>query len=95
MSDLLTVAEVAAETRHCTATVRHWITAGVMVGGSRVKLDGRRVGGRFLVARDALDRFLSECNPGAAPARPNPATAAGRFARERASVLRRLNGGAA
>jgi hypothetical protein len=61
--ELLTLREVAAETRHAVGSVRRWVADGVIgPGGRRVKLPARKVGGRVLVGRADLAAFLDALN---------------------------------
>lgn len=47
------------------STVFRWITAGMRnrATGRTVKLSAVRVGGRWMVSKDALEQFFEACNP--------------------------------
>src|SRR5262245_50867931 len=46
------------------STVFRWVTTGVRgPDGSRVRLDGARVGGRWMTSVEALDRFARALTP--------------------------------
>jgi hypothetical protein len=71
-------------------TVWRWVKEGVSVGGRVVKLGARRVGGRWIVTREAWAAFDSALNP-QAPTLPESASAERRRAkRESAELARRL-----
>lgn len=87
---LLSIEDVARETRHSAASVRRWVAHGVLIGGRRVKLAQQRVGGRVYVSRDALDAFHRACNPGAVPVPGNPSAAQRRRQAAADQLLREL-----
>lgn len=83
MGGLLTIDEVAGETRHCPASVRSWCRKG-LVGpdGRRVRLVRERVGGRVYVRREALTAFMAALNGEAAPVPSSQARNQARWDRE-------------
>lgn len=83
---LLTLREVAAETRHSVPSVRRWIADGIQgPDGRRVRLAATREGGRVFVARLDLDRFREALNADRA-ANPPPTAADHRRAAAAASA---------
>jgi len=71
-ADNLTIAEVAVATAHKRGAVQRWIKQGVQANGRTVKLSAERIGGRFTVARAALDAFKRACNPDREPLPETP-----------------------
>jgi hypothetical protein len=46
------------------STIFRWITTGVRLqDGSRLRLEARRVGGRWLTSREAVQRFIDAQTP--------------------------------
>jgi acetyl-CoA/propionyl-CoA carboxylase biotin carboxyl carrier protein len=74
----LTPAEAAARIGVTTRSVQRWIASG--------RLPGRRVGGRWRVAIDALDAFAVESSPSGRPARPIERL----FVANRGEIVRRI-----
>lgn len=93
VSNDLTISEVATDTRHSRSAVECWIKKGVAVGGSRVRLAARRVGGRLFVPRDALAAFLAAINPEPVPAPETPAAATRRARRDQDAARQLLTRG--
>src|SRR5579883_403932 len=57
------------------STVLRWVLDGAKgPDGTRVRLEGVRLGGRWLTSRQALQRFVEKLTP-AAPEHPAPRTA--------------------
>ncbi|MFO0847215.1 MAG: DUF1580 domain-containing protein [Gemmataceae bacterium] len=61
-------------------SVRRWVKTGVLINGSRVRLEGQRVGGRYVTSVQAVRRFLAATDlpppaPSAEPAVRTPAEA--------------------
>jgi hypothetical protein len=53
------------------STVGRWVRRGVLASnGCRVYLRARRLGGRLVVTREALEAFLAALNPAEAVAAP-------------------------
>lgn len=48
----------------CPATLTRWILAGVKAGEQRVFLRAARLGGRWIVSREAIAEFIEAQNPG-------------------------------
>jgi hypothetical protein len=81
----LSTAEIAARFGTTAKRVGVWITSGVNgPGGVRVKLDGRKVGGRYKATEAAVEAFLRACDGREAP--PVSETAAARERRVRKDV---------
>jgi hypothetical protein len=74
------------------ATVGHWVRAGVKgPGGSQVRLDARKIGGRYRATEAALEAFLAACDGrGAPPATETEAARGRRVARDMADMNRAL-----
>jgi hypothetical protein len=77
---------------HISAVLR-WITCGVRKAGERVRLEGARIGGRWVTSVQALQRFAERLTPnldGNPPPLPRPSTArqraSERAARELAAI---------
>jgi hypothetical protein len=51
-------AEAAAMLSVARRAVRDLIVRGVVVNGTRIKLEGRKVGGRWRTSKAAVERFL-------------------------------------
>src|SRR5690242_10587978 len=51
-----------------TSCVLRWILNGARGPGGRVRLEGQRIGGRWITSAEALDRFAAALTP--APDRP-------------------------
>jgi hypothetical protein len=67
------------------STVFRWVTKGTRTaGGSVVKLEAVRVGGRWLTSRGAVARFVAALTEAAAPA-PAPPVSPSRPAQRRAT----------
>jgi hypothetical protein len=67
-------------------TIYRWITSGVRLpNGTRLRLEARRVGGRWLTSREAVRRFIDEQTPSidtaSAPRAPTPTQRAKRAER--------------
>lgn len=60
----LSFAAVARELAVNRTTVLRWNSAGVAVGGVRVRLEARRVGGKYRTSRAAVGQFLAACQAG-------------------------------
>lgn len=46
-------------------TIGRWISSGVAApDGRRVRLEARRLGGRWVTSREALERFMAALTPG-------------------------------
>jgi hypothetical protein len=69
------------------STILRWITNGAKApDGTIVRLEGRRLGGRWLTSREALTRFMERLTPKLDDANDEPsATARTPAARRRAS----------
>jgi hypothetical protein len=70
-ADVLTIAEIRRSLARPLdrSTVGRWVLCGVLApDGRRVYLRARRLGGRLVVTREALDAFLSALNPAEAVA---------------------------
>jgi len=64
------------------STILRWILQGARApGGGRVKLEGVRLGNRWMTSRQALQRFAERLTPSQEPPPPSPRSPA---ARERA-----------
>lgn len=86
-TDSITIAECARRLGVKDMTVRRWIDLGVTVRGRRVKFGAVRIGGRFRISPDAIERFHAECNPEATPIPESVTHAAARMSRERNHAL--------
>lgn len=59
----LPFAAVARDQAVHRRTVLRWNTAGILTPSGRVRLDARRVGGKYRTSRAAVERFLAALNP--------------------------------
>jgi hypothetical protein len=80
----LSTGDMAARFGVTRATVGHWVRAGVQApGGAVVRLDARKVGGRYKATEAALEAFLRACDGrGAPPVTETEAARARRVARD-------------
>lgn len=85
-----TLAAIAARCGVTSVTVWRWVTTGVAVGGHVVKLAARRVGGRWVVSREAWEQFDRELNPQQPTLPESPAAERRRAERESEELARRL-----
>lgn len=88
----LSVGEVAAKLKKTKVTVWNWIKFGVSREGGRVKLASLRVWRYHVVTPDALDAFLTACNPTAIPLPESPTKLAKRLKAEQAAAAVALGG---
>lgn len=65
--------DLAARLGRARLTVSRWIHTGLSIGGRIVKLQARRVGGRWEITREAWAQFQSDTNPQAVPTPESPA----------------------
>jgi hypothetical protein len=64
----LSTAEIARRLGTTVNRVGVWITSGVNgAGGARVRLDARKIGGRYKATEAALEAFLRACDGRDAP----------------------------
>jgi hypothetical protein len=63
----LSTAEIARRLGTTVNRVGVWITSGVNGRGARVRLDARKVGGRYKATEAALEAFLRACDGRDAP----------------------------
>lgn len=91
MSDPETISALAKRVGRTWLTVWRWIHTGIIVGGNRVTLQARRVGGTWSISADAWDRFQRETNPQSASLPESPAAERQRMRREREALLARLS----
>lgn len=67
--------------------ILRWILAGVKTPAGVVRLEGVRIGGRWLTSSEALERFAAALTPNLADQPPLPRTSAARLrASERAEA---------
>jgi hypothetical protein len=86
----LTPAAAATMLRTSYPTVVRWITAGLPVGGRKVKLEAVRVGVRWATSVEAVHRFLEAINQPDTPVTPakRPAVAGGASPANRAKLAK-------
>jgi transposase-like protein len=86
--------EVARRLGVTRATVGVWIHQGVKgPGGARVRLDARKIGGRYKATEAALEAFLTACDGrGAPPVTETEAARRRRVAKDLADCDRVLYG---
>ncbi len=82
--------QVAKRVGRNRQTIWRWVTYGVAVGSNVVKLQARRIGGRWVVTREAWEQFVRETNPQAPVLPESPAAERRRFEQEQEVVMRRL-----
>ncbi len=58
-----TLAQLAKRVGKSRVTVWKWVREGVVIGTSRVKLRGFRIGAQWVVDREMYDQFIKDCNP--------------------------------
>jgi hypothetical protein len=83
-----TIPQVAQRLNVLPVTVWRWVRHGLLIEGKRVKLLARRVGGRWMVSREAWEAFDRDCNPGAGPLPESPTKLRRRLAAEKAAALK-------
>jgi len=92
IDQLRSLTQAAAVFKRKKATLLNWINRGVVVNGSRVKLQGCRVGGLWMVYVDAMDAFMRATNPDAVPVPESPTAQAKRFAADKQRALKLIRG---
>jgi hypothetical protein len=85
-----TLKQLARRVNRSRLTVWKWVSVGVTVGGRRVKLAARKLGGMWVVSAEAWEQFQRDTNPQAPTLPESPAAEERRAAREGESLLRSL-----
>jgi len=63
LQPLLPLLERAIGERPSPLKVWRWVNKGIKVNGRRVKLDAKKVGGRFYASPDTVTEFIDAQNP--------------------------------
>lgn len=92
MADFESTRELAERIGKSRSIVWLWITRGVVVGGTVVRLPARRIGKQWAIAPDEYESFTKACNPGKQVLPESPAMQQKRARREQARVARKLGG---
>lgn len=71
MIGLLSIRDVAAEYGVKSDTVRAWIARGIKIRGERIRLGSIKIGGKVRISREAVNAFISGCNPPPRPELPS------------------------